>query len=330
MVHFYTEKQLRALTNKRAGEVKAGEVLHVVESWSNLQKLSEKYILLGIPEDIGVRANYGNAGAAKTWSAGLTSFCNIQNNAYTNLKAIAVLGEIDCDFEMEQAEKITSNDPHFAEKLGELVTQIDHKVATVIEKIVAAKKIPIIVGGGHNNSFGNLKGASKAIGKPINCINLDAHSDYRSLEHRHSGNGFSYATEGGFLERYYILGLHKNYTSEAIFKRIEAASETIQFSFLEAIFSSEKDSYQNTLQEADAFCCQAPFGIELDMDAIENMGSSAMTSSGVTMANARNFLQYFSEKDTCTYIHICEGAPEAGLFPNQIGKAISYFISDIL
>jgi arginase family enzyme len=41
--------------------------------------------------------------------------------------------------------------------------------------------------------------------KTINAINFDAHSDFRILEGRHSGNGFSYAYEEGFLKKYFVL-----------------------------------------------------------------------------------------------------------------------------
>jgi formiminoglutamase len=39
----------------------------------------------------------------------------------------------------------------------------------------------------------------------VNAINFDAHSDFRILEGRHSGNGFSYAYEEGFLKKYFIF-----------------------------------------------------------------------------------------------------------------------------
>jgi formiminoglutamase len=51
--------------------------------------------------------------------------------------------------------------------------------------------------------------------KTINAINFDAHSDFRILEGRHSGNGFSYAYEEGFLKNI-VFGLHENYTSKSV------------------------------------------------------------------------------------------------------------------
>lgn len=76
--------------------------------------------------------------------------------------------------------------------------KIDAVVAETVKKILSAGKIPITIGGGHNNAFGIIKGASEAFEKPVNVLNIDAHTDLRKLEHRHSGNGFSFALKKGF------------------------------------------------------------------------------------------------------------------------------------
>jgi formiminoglutamase len=195
---------------------------------------------------------------------------------------------------------------------------------------VEAGKFPIIIGGGHNNSFGNLKGTSEVLKKPINCINFDAHTDFRALEHRHSGNGFSYAFEEGFLDKYFIFGLHRNYTSEAVFNSIKKNSERVKFNLFEDILVKQKLSFSEAMKDSENFCCKNNFGIELDMDAIEFMGSSAISPSGFTLTEARQFVSYFSKIENAKYLHICEGSPSAGIFPNQVGKVIAYLVSDSL
>ena len=45
-----------------------------------------------------------------------------------------------------------------AKKLSELVDKIDKEVSHIIANIVKAGKIPIVIGGGHNNAYGNIKG----------------------------------------------------------------------------------------------------------------------------------------------------------------------------
>ena len=231
---------------------------------------------------------------------------------------------------MEQAEKISKEETHSVEKLGELVPQLDHKVSEVLKLIIEAGKFPIIIGGGHNNSYGNLKGASEALKKPINCINFDAHTDFRALEHRHSGNGFSYAFEDVFLQKYFIFGLHRNYTSQSVFDSMKKYSERVKFNLFEDISIQQNISFSEALKEAENFCCNENFGIELDMDAIEMMGSSAISPSGFTLNEARKFVSHFTKNKNARYLHICEGSPSSGIFPNQIGKAIAYLVSDAI
>ena len=330
VLKIYSEKTISPLLRKRAGETKFGEKLSFVKNLGALRNHDSKFVIIGIPEDIGVRANYGNAGTSKAWEAALSNFLNIQSNEMTNPENIILLGEIDCDKQMEQAKSLSTEESHYVEELGELVTQIDHKVSTVLHEIISAGKFPIVIGGGHNNSFGNLMGASKALGEKLNCINFDAHTDFRSLEHRHSGNGFSYAFENGYLDKYFIIGLHRNYTSERIFKSLEENPERLNYNLFEDISIKNRISFLDGLKEAEQFCCAKNFGIELDMDAIEFTGSSAMSPSGFSLSEARKYVDYFSKLPNATYLHICEGAPALGVFPNQVGKAIGYLISDAI
>lgn len=314
----------------RPGETKFGERVCLIENLDDLKNHPASYVLLGIPEDIGVRANYGRAGTSKAWEAVLSVFLNIQDNHFTNPENVILLGEIDCTKQMAQAKELSENTNHNAEELGELVLQIDHKVERIIETIVLAGKIPIIIGGGHNNSYGNISGTSKALKSKINCINFDAHTDFRSLEHRHSGNGFSYASANGYLNNYFIFGLHENYTSKNVFRELNDPQNRVRFNFFEEIELNQKKSFSEAMKEAEDFCCDADFGLELDLDSIEGMGSSAMTPSGFSMTRARQFIRHFAKKKNVKYIHLCEGSPEFGLFPNAVAKSISYLISDII
>jgi formiminoglutamase len=84
------------------------------------------------------------------------------------------------------------------------------------------------------------------------------------------------------------------------------------------------------LEAAKRFCTNKPFGLELDMDAIRAMGSSALSPSGFTLEEARQYLSYFSKLKNCQYIHICEAAPKHELHHNQVAKALSYLVSDVI
>lgn len=324
----YSRKQLEAYVNKRAGETKLGESVQAVHEFNDLKTTSAKYVLFGIPEDIGVRANSGVAGTSKAWHAFLGSFLNMQANSFLKGNNVVVLGEINCDDEMEQASRLSPSATDYHEKLGQLVRLIDTKVSVVVQKIVSEGKIPIVLGGGHNNSYGNIKGTSQALQSPVNVVNFDVHTDFRTLEHRHSGNGFLYAYHEGFLQKYHIFGLHKNYTSEVVFDTLEKEQDNIQSIFFEDIVIDKKMGFEQALQHTETFICTSNFGIEVDLDALQDTSSSAMTPSGFSVNEARRFVRYFSKQQLLSYVHFCEGIPlNEG---KQMGKLLAYFVSDII
>ena len=284
-------------------------------------------MIFGIPEDIGVRANHGNKGTSRAWETALKSLVNIQANRFNDPRKLIVLGELDCKELMEKASWIDESDPNYHEKLGDLVKKVDQLVSDLIEAILSKGKIPVIIGGGHNNAYGNIKGSAKALNTPINVINIDAHTDLRQLEHRHSGNGFSYAIEGEYLNKYSVFGLHRNYTPEYIFEELEC-SENLRYKLAEELLEYP-DEVSRRFGEELEIIGSSRFGFELDCDAIANFPSSAKSPSGFRVDQVRNFIKQVAKNENCCYFHICEAAPneeEAG----QTGKALSYFISDFI
>ena len=155
-------------------------------------------MLIGLPEDIGVKANLGRIGTVSAFSSTLKSLVNFQHNKFCKGNELIVLGELDFSEEMAIASKLSPTIKEERKQLFQLVERIDKEVSHLLCLVIKAGKIPIIIGGGHNNAYGNIKGLALAKGKPINAINFDAHTDFRIMEGRHSGNGFTYAFEDGF------------------------------------------------------------------------------------------------------------------------------------
>jgi formiminoglutamase len=332
----FSISDLAKVTNHRSGEVKFGEKMLTLPKGENciefLNKCDAKYVLLGIPEDVGVRANYGRPGAASAWESAIKSIANIQHNRFCKGSQIFVLGTLDFNKQMEEAKSLDFNVTSDRKRLSELVTQIDKEVVHVITTIVKSGKIPIIIGGGHNNAYGNIKGTALAHGKPINVINFDAHSDFRILEGRHSGNGFSYAFEEGFLKKYFIFGLHENYTSKNVLDILKKMEDRVTFNTYDEINVRQQKNFQEELSIALDFIKNEAFGIEIDLDALPNIASSAMTMSGFSIEEARQFINFFGRNKNASYLHICEGAPELGEEKNNhlIGKLIGYLVTDFI
>lgn len=332
----FTINDLAKITNHRSGEIKFGEKMITVPKdavpLEFLKTCEAKYVLFGIPEDIGVRANYGRPGAASAWDSAIKSIANIQHNRFCKGSQIIVLGQLNVCDEMKEVEHLDFNDIDDRSKLSQLVEKIDKDVSHIIFNIVKLGKTPIIIGGGHNNSYGNIKGTALAKGKSINAINFDAHSDFRILEGRHSGNGFSYAYEEGFLKKYFIFGLHENYTSKSVLDIIKKIEDRVQYNTYDSVnIRKEKDFYQEMIHAIE-FVSTDPFGIEIDLDAIPNIASSAMTLSGFSVEELRQFVSFFGQNKNAAYIHICEGAPDLGEDKNNhlIGKLIGHLVTDFI
>ncbi|MDA7706399.1 MAG: formimidoylglutamase [Flavobacteriaceae bacterium] len=329
-----TSETLDNITTKRSGETKFFEDAKYVSNLNDLPSLladsKVKFVLFGIKEDIGVLANNGQAGAKNTWDPTLKSLLNLQSNEFTNPSNVLILGHLDFTdlydvLSTVKTDQLQHTYRTYVEKIDQCVTQL---VCTIVK----AGKIPILIGGGHNNAYGAIKGSSIALESKINALNFDAHTDLRALEGRHSGNGFRYAIEEGYLDRYYIFGLHENYTSKEVLNYIEASKSNIKFNTFEDLSVRKKNSFKKASKIAMGFISNSKFGIEIDCDAIQNIPSSAQTPSGFSVNQTRRFVHYFGSHPNATYLHICEAATSTNdsLTNAQTGKLLSYLITDFL
>ncbi len=307
----YNQTEILQAVNHRSGETKVGEMVQTINSLEELKNSNARFVLLGIPEDFGVRANAGTPGASSAWQASLWAFLNIQSNRFLKGNEVLVLGHF----------SISEPKDQYADTLRNKVAAIDEMVYPVIEKIVSAGKIPLVIGGGHNNAFPIIKGTFYAFKKPIDVLNIDAHADLRIMEGRHSGNGFTYALHHHYLCRYIMYGLHQNYNNEFILNLIENNKQ------LKAIFFDDllKGYNQNPLADSEL-----QTGLEIDLDAVANILSSAETPSGFTLNQIRQFILQ-QPKKFC-YLHICEGAVQMadGRKNPSVAKAISYLLTDFI
>jgi formiminoglutamase len=218
------------------------------------------------------------------------------------------------------------------------VNTVDDEVEQLVHIITQNRKLPIVIGGGHNNSYPCLKGAAKGWHKAgvtplaqINAINLDAHPDFRPMEGRHSGNGFSYAEEDGYLEKYCVIGIHENYIPQNVWMDM-VNNPFVDLITYEDIFIHEKRNFIQAVAHATGFTDDTLCGIELDVDAIEHTLSSASTPCGITPLHARQYLNFAAIDSKPAYLHICEGATQLsdGRKDPSTGKLISYLVSDFV
>ncbi|WP_299116621.1 formimidoylglutamase [uncultured Winogradskyella sp.] len=331
LIQFKSEDR-NLFVKTRKGETKFGEHVRLINNLTNIYDdilaLDVDYVIFGISEDIGVIANHGKSGTYKAWEASIKILLNTQSNAFINPKRILILGHLDYTEQLEQVKDVSLSNKKRIALARKLTETVDADVSHLMFSIIKAGKTPIIIGGGHNNAYGNIKGASLAINQPMNVVNFDAHHDFRPEEGRHSGNGFSYAYNEGFLKNYFIFGLHENYVSQNSLNTLNE-TKSIAYNTFEAINVRKEVRFKSEITRALSHVSKSNFGIEIDCDAIENVPSSAMTPSGFSTTQARRFVNEFGSNKNATYLHICEAAPikktEA-----MVGKLISYLITDFI
>ena len=335
-LHIYSQKELTQLTRARANENKIGQEIKTISDANHWQKeleaMSCQFVLLGIPEDIGVRANYGRGGAHTAWKPALEGFLNQQSNEFLSGKNSCVLGHIEVEDLMERANHLSTKKEEDITEFRKLVSEIDMRVSAVIKAISACGKIPIIVGGGHNNAYPIIKGFSEGLASKINVINCDPHTDFRPLEGRHSGNGFSYAYKENYINKYSVFCMHEQYNTSQVLGDFTKDNGQLYFSTYEDVFVRESKTFATTLNQNIGFVKNNLCGVEIDLDAITNVPSSAKTSSGLSPVQARQYAYQCGKQLNALYFHIAEGAPILSHIKadNKTGKLIAYLISDFM
>lgn len=335
----YQAEDLADWQQQRAGESRLGAALQFLnpllpldDALASAVQHGCRFALLGIPEDIGPRANAGNGGADLGFAAFLSRFINLQDNLYANPRELLLAGTVECADLQQQSAALNASIPADLQQLRTLCAELDLRVYAVVRAIFDAGLTPVVIGGGHNNALPILQALASHAGQPADAVNLDPHCDFRLLEGRHSGNGFSYAQQAGWLRKYYVLGLHELKNSAAALQQLETAGAA--FCSYQQIWQRRQLTFAQAIAQATAFVgpdAQTPLGIELDTDSISGMPVSAYTNCGVSVADAEFFVWQLAQLPRVRYLHLAEAAPSqhpAGLKAgmNEAGQVLSALV----
>lgn len=341
------ESDLRTMTSGRAGETRLGELLQTCDSDGQLPK-GTRIAILGIPEDIGVRANLGRPGTRRMWRDALQALAHMQGNASIDASRIAVAGAVDVrDIQREgkaadraladarreaalggrRAARAAESAATLLGRLRELCAEIDGRVESVIAHIRDSGAVPVVIGGGHNNALGILAGCAKSAGCAMRCVNVDLHGDLRAMEGRHSGNPFSYAAHAGTLERYAVIGLQECTANEAVMQALR--DPRMRAFTLDAMIRGEID-LAASIDGAVTHLGAGPATLEIDIDCVAGAPASATAASGLSPREIRMCAARLSRELDVHAAHIAEGAPGLGPWPDaMLAKLVAEIVCDI-
>jgi formiminoglutamase len=295
----------------RGGEVRLGEKMifrDESDSWKR-----EGFHILGVCEDIGPRLNGGLGGAQNAFLPFIERLVSVQSNKFLDGGDIVIHG-----FLKWNEASVPSN---------VLIEELDDIVASWVRSVKENQGIPIVIGGGHNNAFGLIKGVSEFLGEGIAAVNCDPHADTRAIESRHSGNPFSFAIARNYLKNYTVLGLHESYNNTFILDYL--AEHQIAHTFFEH-WLDEPESFYSDIDATAKKHQHIGCGLELDMDAIAGMPSSAFTPSGLSMEQARFYIRKMASRVPIHYLHLPEAAPQSDMENKIVGKSLAYLVVDFI
>lgn len=325
-------QDLNKLTHARAGEEKLGQVIHLIQDLEEELSEAGPFVLIGIPEDIGVRANLGRPGAASSLESLFSALFNVQINRHFSPELLSVAGSIAVEDLMEKAAGLQANVPADLAELRQLTEQVDQRVKAVLKPIFQAGKVPIVVGGGHNNAYGIISACAMTMAEGIPVLNIDPHADFRAMEGRHSGNGFRYAMQEGSLRNYAVFGLHESYNNEEILQEFHQNSQLYYQSFDE-LLSYPTDQGMKLFKDVLNWLGPDRLGLEVDLDSLAHFPVSAYAASGFQLEDLRRMVSTAAQLHAPYYLHLAETAPTLASHSDAAagaGKALVYLLIDFI
>ncbi len=126
--------------------------------------------------------------------------------------------------------------------------------------------------------------------------------------------------------------MHEQYNTTSVLNEFINYNHSLYFSTYEDVFIRESKTFTNTLNNNIGFVKNNQCGVELDLDAITNVPTSAKTSSGLSPTQARQYAYQCGKQLNTLYLHVAEGAPILSHIKadNKTGKLIAYLISDFI
>ncbi|MCB0309803.1 MAG: formimidoylglutamase [Bdellovibrionales bacterium] len=196
-----------SLPKAKTGQVRLADLLSR-PSVNTYEKAS--LVFLGFPSDQGVIKNGGRAGASLGPSALRQALYGMSPHPELFEKFVALISN-----SVDLGDLVLS---------GDLATD-QNTLAETIAPFLERKQRVVILGGGHETTYGHFLGYVKA-GIKSSIINFDAHPDVRPLieEQPHSGSPFRQAIEhpSGLLNKYTVVGLQPQQCSHEHLKYLRA------------------------------------------------------------------------------------------------------------
>jgi formiminoglutamase len=287
---------------------------------SSSKALAGKIILLGVPDDRGVKCNGGNAGADLGPEAFRSAFYKLYDGEIRSAQPTVPQMLSDCFVDA-----------------GNLILQEsiekthEHLAVVVRDLLLNGAALVVTVGGGHDFSFGTYKGHAEAFSGIVPIVNIDAHFDLRPLSDGqiNSGTPFyriienlpkSIAQGAALLE----LGIQPERNAPSLYRYAkEHGVQIIEYLWMEGGWRECETGRvvgpQEHVYEFIDRCVhlgweryKGPLHLSLDLDVFSAWiapGTSASTPIGVTLEELSSVFSFFARSQNCRVLDLAELCP---------------------
>jgi len=248
-------------------------------------------VIIGCPQDEGVRRNSGRIGTADAPTEIRRQFYKL--TPFRISHKIADIGDIDCSGSLEEIH----------ERLTESVAQI-----------LRDGKKAIVLGGGNDISYADGRamaevfGAEKWLG-----VNIDAHFDVRDDAERNSGTPYRQLLEGKLIspEYFFEAGFQPQLASPIYFRYLNDLG--VNLISLDELRSSEADGLRFRMREQfirQSESLSAFFGFDIDaVSSSDAPGSSAPSPMGLRAEEFLNLVRFAARLSNTKIIEFTEVNP---------------------
>jgi formiminoglutamase len=287
---------------------------------SSKHSLKNKIVFIGVPDDRGVRVNGGKAGASEGPASFRKAFYALSDYTVSSVNSFTLADHIFDAGDLVLEKTVAETHENLAKMLKFFIT---HGAALVV-----------VIGGGHDFSYGSYLGHSQASGGTIPILNFDAHFDLRPLsevsatnkEPINSGTPFyrivenlpqSIAAGKALLE----IGIQRERNSQSLFDYAESKGiRVLEFDALSRKhFALPTRSSVSLLEYAKDFLDSCvDFGwhkynqklhCSIDLDVFSQSlapGTSASTPFGVELSDVGELISYLSKTRLARVLDIAE------------------------
>ena len=278
------------------------------------------FVLIGFKCDKGVYINHGRAGALEGPEA-------IRNR----LKRLP----------WHLGSRVRIFDAGDIEGVNRSLSDLQESLSVAVERIVSLGLFPIVLGGGHETTFGHYMGHLKTLPTPletIGALNIDAHFDLREYDKTgpNSGTGFRQLydlnQEKGLPFYYLVLGIQEHANQMHLFDYV-AKHDTMRFLTGREIYTR---GLPYVYQQVDRFIEKVDHVyLTIDMDCFSMgvaPGVSAIQPIGLDPQGVVAILQYIASKNKLLGFDIVEVSPayDVDYHTSTLAATLIFYLTQVI